>query len=307
MTMAEVTVVGDGIVDIISRGDADGTRHAGGSALNVATGLTILGRTTGLIYQSGADEPGEWLVEYLEQSGVRPIRLLDDRGTGTAHAYFRTADGEPTYSFNEALLNREYVFDSTASQAIRQAKAVVVSGFPLDHEQSVDAYLQELDRSDGLGVIDPNPRPAILNDVEKYRIGFERVARGSRIVKLSDEDLITLYGDDQLVAALVDSGIVVVVTHGRRGASVHLPGQPPLHAPARELAQPMVDTLGAGDATLAALIAGVLDSASLTDRTIWEYSLARAMEIAAWTCRSAGGTLQLPKNELSEPHLERKS
>jgi fructokinase len=58
------------------------------------------------------------------------------------------------------------------------------------------------------------------------------------------------------------------------------------YVPATRLDQPVIDTMGAGDATLASFIVFLL-----TEGTPWRRCLQRAMDVAGATCRSTGAAL----------------
>ena len=78
----------------------------------------------------GHDSDGEWLEDYLRQHGVHLLRCDEHATTGTATS--RRVGGEPTYSFDDALLRRDLGVPAQALEPIRSAQAVVVTAFPFD-------------------------------------------------------------------------------------------------------------------------------------------------------------------------------
>ena len=70
-------------------------------------------------------------------------------------------------------------------------------------------------------------------------------------------------------------------------------------APISTLPGRVVDTVGAGDATLAAVAAG-LANGTPSDADGWRQLLVRAMDVAAATCRAEGGLLRTPES-LADP------
>ncbi|MGB3376628.1 MAG: PfkB family carbohydrate kinase, partial [Microbacterium sp.] len=66
-------------------------------------------------------------------------------------------------------------------------------------------------------------------------------------------------------------------------------------APIAVLPGPIVDTVGAGDATLAAVAEGLVDEVP-SSASGWGLLLDRAMLIAAATVRSEGGLLRTPES-----------
>ena len=75
--------------------------------------------------------------------------------------------------------------------------------------------------------------------------------------------------------------------------------RPIAHLPGR-----IVDTMGAGDATLSATVARLATDGDPADAEVWGAVLRQAMEIAAATCRSEGALLRTP-SELRDVDLDR--
>jgi fructokinase len=290
-----VVVVGDALIDEIH--DGAGVREAvGGAALNVAVGLTRLGVQTTLVAMVADDEDGATVRAFLEGFGVRLVATPAPRGT--ARAIATTTGGEARYVFNDAAVHRAIDFGGAAADVLDAAPLVVVSCYPFDSDALTDALLDAVaDPAERL-VVDPNPRPALLSDAPAFVRNLDRVASAVRLVKLGDEDAALLYGTDLDEAARRlqrDGARLVLATAGRRGASLHL-ADGRLDVPVAELPGPIVDTIGAGDATLAALTDALLraDREDGGDALFWEGALQNAMIVAAATCRSAGPLLQLP-------------
>ena len=84
-------------------------RVAGGSALNVAVGLTRLGWPTAFLGKVGDDPFGLFLRDTLEREGVdvSQLQMSREAATGLAFAWVRdTASGEVGY-FSTRLLSAE--------------------------------------------------------------------------------------------------------------------------------------------------------------------------------------------------------
>lgn len=288
-----VVVIGDALIDEIR--DGAGVRElVGGAALNVAVGLRRLGVVTTLIAMVGDDEAGEHIREYLSDHGVRLIESPAPHGSSRAVVQ-RAADGEPDYVFNEAARKRSIRYSDAARDAIAEAGLVAISCFPFDVTAEVDALLEA---SAGARLaIDPNSRTGMLSDRAEFVRGFERAAAGAAIVKVGADDAAILYdGDlDALRARLRDLGVrAVLATAGADGAILETDAGTAV-APISDLPGRVVDTVGAGDATLSAVAAGLV-SGSPGDLDEWQAVLTRAMDIAAATCRAEGGLLRTPES-----------
>ncbi len=286
-------VIGDALIDEIH--DAGGVRElVGGAALNVAVGLRRLGVPTTLIAMVGDDEAGAHIREYLSDHGVQLVASPSPLGSSRAVVQ-RAANGEPTYVFNEAAQGRSIRYGADARQAIADADLTVISCFPFDVPAEVDAVAEVL--VGARVAIDPNPRSGMLKDREEFVRGFERVAAEAAIVKVGADDADLLYdGDlDALRARLRALGAeAVLATAGADGAVLESDAGV-LTAPISDLPGPIVDTVGAGDATLSGVAEGLVDArpASVED---WQRLLDRAMDIAAATCRAEGGLLRTPES-----------
>lgn len=288
-----MVVIGDALIDEI-RDDAGVRELVGGAALNVAVGLRRLGVATTLIAMVGDDEAGAHIREYLSDHGVRLISSEAPRGSSRAIVQ-RAANGEPQYVFNEAAQKRSIRYTDEARRAIADAGLVAISCFPFDVPAEVDALVDAL--GEARVALDPNPRTGMLADRAEFVRGFERLAAAAEIVKVGADDAAILYdGDlDALRRRLRDLGAAAVLaTAGADGATVDAEAGI-VTAPIAQLPGAVIDTVGAGDATLAAVSEGLV-SGSPTEPGEWRALLLRAMDIAAATCRADGGLLRTPES-----------
>lgn len=292
-TSGRAVLIGDALIDEIH--DERGVRElVGGAALNVAVGLRRLGVPTTLIAMVGDDEAGAHIREYLADHDVQLIVSEAPRGSSRAIVQ-RAPNGEPQYVFNEAAQRRSIRYSEQARQAIAEAGLVAVSCFPFDVPAEVDALVEAT--ADARLAIDPNPRAGMLSDVEEFVRGFERVAASAAIVKVGADDATLLYdGDlDALRARLRGLGVsAVLATAGADGAVLESDAGI-VTAPISALPGRVIDTVGAGDATLAAVAAGLV-LAQPKEAAEWEALLQRAMDVAAATCRAEGGLLRTPES-----------
>lgn len=290
---ASVVVIGDALIDEIR--DESGVRElVGGAALNVAVGLRRLGVAATLVAMVGDDEAGDHIREYLSDHGVALIASEAPHGSSRAIVR-RASNGEPQYVFNEAARQRSIQYSPEARKVIAEAGLTVISCFPFDVPDEVDALAEAL--TGARLAIDPNPRTGMLRDRAEFVRGFERIAAGAQLVKVGADDAAILYdGDlDGLRARLRELGVqAVLATAGADGAVIETDAGIAT-APISELPGRIVDTVGAGDATLAAVASGLVAGAP-NDLDGWRALLQRAMDIAAATCRAEGGLLRTPES-----------
>lgn len=279
-----IAVIGDALIDEM-RDDTGSVDAPGGSALNVAAGLAILGVPATLVAMIGADADGHTLTEYLSGYGVDVLPSPSRLGTGRAIS--DRSDGEPSYSFTPAQVQRRIDFRA-AARLIGTADIIAVSGFPFDNQEQFDSLRTAIGGATVL--VDPNPRPGLLIDRDLFAANLEALAPSIAVLKLGEDDVRLLWDDSMESVAkrfIVAGTGAVLATEGARGATVHTQSTT-VHREIVVLPEPIVDTMGAGDATFAAVIAGyseILD---------WHALLGAAMAIAAETIRHHGGTLRIP-------------
>jgi fructokinase len=286
-----VVVVGDALIDEL-RDDRGVREFVGGAALNVAVGLVRLGVPTTLIAMVGDDESGDHIREYLRDYGVELIATHSPHGSARAVST-RSAHGEPEYEFNAASKARRIHFGDAERAAMADAAAVVVSCFAFDDI----AQTREFAEARGLAplAIDPNPREGMLSDRAEFIRGLEELVPHAALVKVGIDDAALLYGLplDALRARLIDLGArAVLATEGSAGATIEAGADIVTH-PISDLPGRIVDTMGAGDAAFAAAVAGIVEEWP-KDEDGWSAVLAKAMDVAAATCRFEGALLRLP-------------
>jgi fructokinase len=291
--------IGDGIIDAVELETGAVSDVPGGAALNLAVGLARLGLASGLVTRFGADRHGFVIARYLREEGVRILNPPNVDPTGVA--FSRRRNGEPNYEFSPAMFRRRIVFSDDVLQAIGAAEAVAVNSFPFDDARQTDTLVAALKEARGLVVVDPNPRPRLIADMPAYRQGAERAMAQAALVKMSDDDTGLFYGGDRtaVLARLFDLDVeTVLLTHGNAGASLHMCSGAAVSVGIARMSRPIVDTMGAGDASLATVIAFILRQGLPAGTEAWRRCLKEAMQVAAATCAAPGGGLRLPDTPL---------
>ncbi len=140
-----------------------------------------------------------------------------------------------------------------------------------------------------------------MKDRELFVRNFETLASISTLTKIGDEDSELLYG---LPLATVAEHILelgassVLATAGAHGASFATP-ELSCAVDIATMAGPIVDTMGAGDATLASVTASIAFGGIPDNVARAEKILRDAMRVAAATCRHPGALLRLPSAQAS--------
>ena len=291
--MTRVVVVGDALIDEL-RDDTGVREFVGGAALNVAVGLARLGVPTTLLAMVGDDAAGAHIRSYLADFGVELIASAAPVGSSRAVST-RDRHGEPVYVFNDAAKGRRIRFGEKEKAALADAAMVVVSCFPFDDAEQTNEFADALAEAGAPLAIDPNPRSGMMSDRGEFVRGFEALAAQASLVKVGEDDAALLYDQplDALRERLVDLGVdVVLATQGAAGATLEV-GDVVITRPVTTFRRPIVDTMGAGDAALAATVAGVVRGAP-SNEDAWAAILQSAMDVAAATCRFEGALLRTP-------------
>ncbi|OBE91969.1 carbohydrate kinase [Mycobacterium sp. 852002-10029_SCH5224772] len=246
--MGRALVIGEALIDRVERrGTAE---HVGGSPLNVAVGLSRLGRGVDFLTHIADDESGRRIVAYLKSSGVQLVPgSVSAEHTPTAVATIAD-DGSATYTFDlqwqlsgTPEVAPPSLVHTGSIAAVREPGCLAVAAL-------LDAYRVSATLS-----FDPNVRPSLIADRDAAQARIAHLVERSDIVKVSDDDLRWIDPDrDPLRTArgwLASGPAVVVVTMGGRGAIAFCAA-----GDARVQARPVrvIDTVGAGDAFMVGLL-----------------------------------------------------
>ncbi len=249
-------VVGEALVDVVVPAEGEPTAAVGGSPLNVAVGLGRLDVPTVLITRVGDDEHGRWVADHVRDAGAQlsDSSVVPGTTTSTATALL---DGDRTARYEFDL-----VWDLDHHQ-LPDARALHVGSLGaslLPGRHAVADLVRQAREADVFVSYDPNVRAAFVTDPVAAWEEVAEIASQAELVKVSDEDLAVLRpGADPAESArlLLGGGTteLVVVTHGPGGATAYAPTfTVDEDAPPTDL----VDTIGAGDSFMAALLA-ILD------------------------------------------------
>jgi fructokinase len=288
-----IVVAGESLIDVVVDLDGDVEEAVGGSALNVATGLARLDTPVVLITQAGHDERGGRVVEHLTASGVESVVAPTSSGrTSTATARLDAAGGA-TYEFDLEW--------SLPAQELPPCDALHVGALGTQLEPGRTGVLDLVDQAYARDVVisfDPNVREAVLEDPDRMWRDVEALADRCHVVKLSEEDVAHLLpgadpGDIARSLLTGERTELVLLTRGGHGATGYVDGLD-VTVPAPQVT--VVDTVGAGDAFVAAALTVLLETDALgsygpglpRDEESLTRLLRASVEVAALTCARRG-------------------
>jgi fructokinase len=297
-----VLVCGEALVDLVPS-EVDGqTRYVaipGGSPLNVAVGLARLGVPTGFLGKLSTDAYGETLCGHLSASGV-DTRFVVRSPRPTTVARVKVSPGaEPEYVFEiDGTADRFLVAEDLPETLPAGIDAVHFGSYSmaLDPTGKTLTGLMEREHRQRAITFDPNVRPALIPRPTSYRAAFARWCSIAHVVKLSEGDFAYLCPDESPDEAanrwLKTGSRLVVLTRGERGATAYARG---FRVDVPGETTTVQDTVGAGDAFMAGLLATLFDLDRLTLPTMdlltqseTERALRFAAKVAAITCARRG-------------------
>ncbi len=259
----------------------------------MAVGLARLDIPTTLISQVGHDERGGVVVQHVTGSGAEIVAVPTSTGRTSVATAHLDATGAASYEFDlEWTLPR---------QELPPCRALHVGSLGTMLEPGRESVRDLVEQANGREIFvsyDANLRESFLDDRERAWREVQSLGARCTLVKLSDEDaeLLRPDSDPDDVARTLSQGErtrLVLLTRGPKGGTafadgVEISGQPrPVE---------VVDTVGAGDAFMAATLAQLADLDAFSHPgpgiPLDEVSLGRlvrgSIEVAALTCERRG-------------------
>jgi fructokinase len=269
--MNDVVALGELLIDFTPYGISESgnslfERNPGGAPANVAVALSKLKNKTAFIGMVGNDEFGTFLKNVLEDNGVNTVGLKFNNKVNTTLAFVHLkSNGDRNFSFyrnpgaDMMITTNDIDFDIIGS-----SKVFHFGSLSLTDEPSRSAALAAVKFAKNNGIIisyDPNLRPQLWKSLE---LAKEMIVLGldfADILKVSEEELEFITGTKELnegTDILFNAGIrLIMVTLGEKGCFYRYEGGFGLVEAFKVNA---VDTTGAGDAFLGAVLHKLSDS-----------------------------------------------
>jgi len=263
-------------------------RIVSGAEVNTAVGFVRAGHQARLVTRVGKDALGDAVETQLTEWGVDAAMIRDaERPTGVLVRTVGGADRGEAMQLRRGAAIEGLTPDDIDAHWTSEVDAVFVTGVTVVRSASAAEAVRrsvELARASGaLVVVDPNLRPSLA---AASVFGRELATLRGRIdIAIGDAEELALLADTSAAeapAALLASGARLVVTKLGAHGVVATDGARTLSAPAQATSGELVDTVGAGDAFAAELIASMLEGDGLAD------TLERASTAAAAVVRVRG-------------------
>ena len=293
-----ITVAGEALMDVVVAPSGAATAFAGGAPFNVARMIAQLGGECQFLGRISSDRFGRRLRAELNRLGI-PLAVPEATAAPTTLAIAELDDdGIAEYTFYlDGTAAAQLEARALAPGILRDSWVTVFGGLGIVMEP-IASTLRELichTRHGALVVFDVNCRERALKDVAAYRRTVTELLAHVDIVKVSVEDMRLLAPAEdpaRAARALLDCGAAaVLLTDGPNPVTaLTASGERSVAVPA----VPVVDTVGAGDAFVAAFVmswsnrlleGGALDPDDLTR------SAAAAVPVASAACTTRGASL----------------
>jgi len=275
---------------------------AGGAPMNVALHLHQLKADVTFLSKVGSDQAGQDLLSFLQNHGLRTGHILVDPSLPTGKVVVDDKDRENVrYQIVHPAAWDNIIWTDTLQSKVNQADAIVFGSLATRSEVSRSTLL-ELLHTATLRVFDINLRSPFYS-----KEGLQDLLSQTDILKLNEEELQILIEYYSLPsypkAAIKELSArynlrLVCVTKGKDGADLYAEDAFFSH-PGFVVA--VQDTVGSGDAFLAAMVAGYLDGAD------YQQILENACALGAWVASKKGGTPRHNKEEIENTKLNPKS
>lgn len=269
--MAQLLSMGELLIDFTPVGTTeDGrllfARNPGGAPANVAVQALRAGVSAGFLGRVGKDMFGDFLAATLRDCGVETQGLSQDPDYATTLAFVQLSEtGDRDFSFyRNPGADTRLTAGERERGLVDQCSLLCFGSLLLAAEPSRSA-VEELvgyARSQGkITAYDPNWRPPLWPSREEGVARMRSLIPQADIMKVSDEELSLLTGQDGMeegAEALLSQGVsMVVVTMGPKGCAVFTKG---FSFQKNTYDTQVKDTTGSGDSFFGALLAKIVQS-----------------------------------------------
>jgi fructokinase len=273
-----VICLGEALIDLLANQSGvsleqvtDWTPYPGGAPTNVACGLVKLGTATALISCLGQDTVGTDLIGLLTEIGVDITGLQDHPTAPTRQIYVtRSIDGDRTFAgfinnldsdnFADTYLAAELVPEVLFNHAKFLAIGTISLATPISYAATYKA-LELAQKYQVQVLVDVNWRSMFWDNIEQAKAVILKVLTQANFVKMAKEEAEWLFDlpkssslsaiDLQVIHQKLPNIQGIFVTDGSEGCK-YLLNNLTGFVPAFKV--PAIDTTGAGDSFVAALI-----------------------------------------------------
>lgn len=268
-----IVVIGEALIDLISKESGKYQAVVGGANANVALALAVRGEKQAFLGRISSDGFGQQIRNHLSNHGVNldhsvfakeqttlAVATIDSAGVASYSFYTnQTAD----WGWTKEELPSISKLNELGVQAI-QYGCLTMAMEP--GNKVIEQWLSEIHQTQSITLShDLNIRPALGFDRESELARVEKLNRISHIIKASDADVEWLYdlptgSNLDGIAKKWSVGRLVVITRGAEGVSIYRDEN---RLDVAGFPVNLVDTVGAGDTYIATLLSELMSAGSL--------------------------------------------
>lgn len=293
------------------------TPYPGGAPANVACALVKLGTPAGFIGCVGEDEPGNKLVQVLQEVGVETTGVQRHPTAPTRQVYVvRSESGDRSFAgfgnhdtteFADTRLQASQLPHQLFEAADFLVLGTLELAYP-DSAKSVKRAIELAEQYDVKILMDVNWRPVFWPNPDIARQTIQELFKRIDFLKLSEEEAEWLFDttDPGAITYRLDTVEGVVVTAGDQGCAYCL-SENEGKLPAFSIE--VVDTTGAGDSFVAGFVHQLcqLGIQSLADPETVKRVVTYASAAGALTTMKPGAIAAQPTAALVEAFLNSQS
>ncbi|KAG6592985.1 putative fructokinase-4 [Cucurbita argyrosperma subsp. argyrosperma] len=257
----------------VSLADAPGFLKApGGAPANVAIAVSRLGGRSAFVGKLGEDEFGHMLANILREHGVNDEGICFDKGARTALAFVTLrSDGEREFMFyRNPSADMLLKADELNIKLIKSAKIFHYGSISLIVEPCRSAHIKAMEEAKKAGALlsyDPNLRLPLWPSADEAREQIKSIWDKADIIKVSDDELKFLTKsekvDDETAMSLWHDGLkLLLLTLGEHGCKYYTKN---FRGSVDPFKVKTVDTTGAGDSFVGALLCKIVDDQSVLE------------------------------------------
>lgn len=286
------------------------TANPGGAPANVAISAARNGLVTAFLGVLGNDDFGKRLKKTLEDDGITLLCPdLTEKAITTLAFVTLYENGERSFTFArkpgaDLLLSKADVKEAD----LQSCRLFHAGSFSLSNDPSREAigYAMKLAQEAGkLVSFDVNYRDMIWHDMEKCKREVDKLLPYVDLLKISDEELYFVGGEENIEAFMEEYGIrVLIQTLGADGAKYYFHGSKRV-VPGKKVKA--VDATGAGDAFwggfLSRLLMFGINTADQITEEMVEAALRYGNTSGGLCVQKMGGIPAIPDRETIEKNL----
>jgi len=288
-----IVSLGEALIDFISQKDLEFKGFPGGSPMNTSVAISRLGVPCQFLGRISNDMFGNQLIDHLKNNSVGTDMVLRTDDSTTLSFVQKQPDGQAQYGFfANGTADRNFPLEELNKITLpKEARIIHFGSISLSMEpcgSTISEFLLNNTKNLMLS-FDPNIRPSLVPDRDKYMERFKKLCEISTILKLSDEDLFWLYPEldsDKAINLLLELGVsLIALTTGKTGAML-INKNNRVASPLFDL--PVADTIGAGDTFHGAMLSYLYKQNWLDRNTLNNFTKEQLSDIGNFANKAAG-------------------